>query len=305
MECFTSPCADLSIGVANQYLALMLNYLSIAQCSLSAPEMWPEDYGNIAIDIGFEEYDFIIVGAGSAGSVVANRLSENPDWNVLLLEAGGDPPIESSVSNFPAQAVSLQGTEYDWKYRTEPLDKYSNHWPRGKMLGGSSSMNGLLYVRGNDGDYDNWEKLGNPTWGWDNVLEYFKKSESNQNPEIANDYGGHYHSQNGLLNVELFKDNQTINFDIIQAAQELGFKFVEDINGKEHIGFTFSQGTVRSGVRESTAKAFLVPAKDRPNLHVVKNAHVLNLEIDNNGVVSGVRMNLRGQKELKAYARKE
>ncbi|XP_055698398.1 glucose dehydrogenase [FAD, quinone]-like [Phlebotomus papatasi] len=305
MDCLTPPCANNSIGVANQYLALVLNYLTLSQCSISPSELWPTDYGDIAINNGFGTYDFIIVGAGSAGSVVANRLSENPNWNILLLEAGGDPPIESLV---PGLFPTLSKTKYDWEYYIEPSDKYSvfmGYWPRGKMLGGSSSMNGMLYVRGTESDYDNWEALGNPTWGFKDVLQYFKKSEANHNPEIANAFRNYYHSTDGPMSVELFKNNATMNMDIVQAAQELGFKFIEDINAKEHIGVTFLQGTVRSGVRESTVNAFLVPAKNRPNLHVVKNAHVLNLEIDNNGVVSGVRMNLRGQKELKAYARKE
>ncbi|XP_059619953.1 glucose dehydrogenase [FAD, quinone]-like [Phlebotomus argentipes] len=297
-----------STGAVNQYISLLFNYLTISQCSLSSPETWPRDYGDIAIRKGFEEYDFIIVGAGSAGCVLANRLSENPRWKILLLEAGGDPPIESAI---PGLMLTLMKTQYDWQYYMELSEKPNfnrvnlGYWPRGKMLGGSSSMNGMLYVRGNEDDYDNWEALGNPTWGFANVLEYFKKSEQNHNPEIADAFGGFYHSKDGLLSVELYKNNDTFNQDFIESAQEMGFKFILDINANEHIGFTFSQGTIRSGVRESTAKAFLIPAMNRPNLHIVKHAHVTKLEIDNRGVVSGVSMKLRGQTELKAFANKE
>ncbi|XP_059617449.1 glucose dehydrogenase [FAD, quinone]-like [Phlebotomus argentipes] len=307
MECFSSSCPDLSVGAVNTYLSLLFSYLSISQCSLSPPEMWPRDYGEVVIRKGFEVYDFIIVGAGSAGSVVANRLTENPDWKVLLLEAGDDPPIESAV---PQLVIGMLQTKYDWNYRVEKSDKYSlyfpkgGYWPRGKMLGGSSSINGMMYVRGNKRDYDNWESLGNPTWEWDNVLQYFKKSEDNQDPEIANEDGGYYHSTTGPMSVELSSSNETINEIILAAARELGFKFVLDTNGHEQIGFTMSQSTIRAGVRESTAKAFLVPVKDRPNLHVVKNAFVLNLEIDNAGVVTGVSVALKGQ-ILKAFAKKE
>ncbi|XP_059619952.1 glucose dehydrogenase [FAD, quinone]-like [Phlebotomus argentipes] len=308
MDCFSSPCMGQSTGAVNQYISLLFNYLTISQCSLSSPETWPRDYGDIAIRKGFEEYDFIIVGAGSAGCVLANRLSENPRWKILLLEAGGDPPIESAIIGL---SVSLTKTQYDWEYYTELPQKPGftrvnfGYWPRGKMLGGSSSMNGMLYVRGNENDYDNWEALGNPTWGFANVLEYFKKSEQNHNPEIADAFGGYYHSKDGLLSVELFKNNDTFNQDFIESAQEMGFKFILDINANEHIGFTFSQGTIRSGVRESTAAAFLRPAMNRPNLHIVKHAHVTKLEIENRGKVSGVSMVLRGKKKLKAFAKKE
>ncbi|XP_059622517.1 glucose dehydrogenase [FAD, quinone]-like [Phlebotomus argentipes] len=302
MECFHSSCPNLSAGAANQYLSLLFNYLSIAQCSLATPEIWPRDFGDFAIRKGFEEYDFIVVGAGSAGSVVANRLSENPEWNVLLLEAGGDPPIESAI---PAFWTTTINTKYDWQFQAEQSDLYGLYivnggaWARGKMLGGSSSMNNMAYIRGNEENFNAWEALGNPTWEWKNVLEYFKKSENNH------DFSGYYHSQDGPLSVELFNNENPVLTEIKKAAQEMGFKIIPDINADEYVGFTDCQGTVRSGVRDSTATAFLNPIKDRPNLHVVKHAHVYNLEIDENGEVSGVTMNLRGQKILKAFAKKE
>ncbi|XP_059619948.1 glucose dehydrogenase [FAD, quinone]-like [Phlebotomus argentipes] len=265
--------------------------------------MWPRDYGDVLMRKGFDnEYDFIIVGAGSAGCVLANRLSENPQWKILLLEAGGDPPIESMI---PRLAFSFFKTKYDWQYYAEISDTVSqyspkgSYWARGKVLGGSSAMNSLVYARGNEDDYNNWESLGNPSWGWKDILPYFKKSEANRNFE------GYYHSKDGLLSVEFFNSSNPLSQDIIAAAEELGYKFLLDINAKKHVGFTLAQGTLKSGLRNSAASAFLISAMNRPNLHIVKHAHVTKLEIDSQGTVSGVSMKLRGQTEFKAFAKKE
>ncbi|XP_059614866.1 glucose dehydrogenase [FAD, quinone]-like [Phlebotomus argentipes] len=305
MEQLISTCPNLSTGSANQFLSLLIKYLAISQCSLSSPELWPRDYGEIALKKGFGEYDFIIVGAGSAGSVVAHRLSENPDWKILLLEAGGDPPIESAIPAF--ENAFADNAQPIWHYNIEPSNSsiFAGWWLRGKMLGGSSSINGMLYVRGNEDDYNNWEALGNPTWGYSDVLEYFKKSEQNHDAEIARASCGHFHSKDGPLSVEFYRNDPPINRVIFQAAEEMGFDFVLDINANEHIGFTLSQGTVRSGVRESTAAAFLRPAMNRPNLHIAKHAHVTKLEMDSENVALGVTMNLGGRENLKAYAKKE
>ncbi|XP_055691287.1 glucose dehydrogenase [FAD, quinone]-like [Lutzomyia longipalpis] len=294
----------MSTGSANQYLSLMFNLLTLSKCSLADPNMWPEDYAEIALEKGFETYDFIVVGAGTAGSVIASRLSENPKWKILLLEAGADPPIESTV---PALVADLAETIYDWQYRIEQQNHsiFSGAWPRGKMLGGSNAINGMQYVRGNRDDYNNWLELGNPTWGWDNVLEYFKKFENNLDPEIVKSYGGHYHSTKGPFTVGLIDDMLSINYDIIEAAEEVGYKFLLNANAVEHIGFTFSQTMISSGKRETAATAFLIPAKSRPNLHVVKNAHVMNLLLNKKGVVSGVRFLLQGKNILRVHASKE
>lgn len=150
------------------------------------------------------EYDFIVVGGGSAGSVVANRLSANPEWNVLLLEAGGH---ESELTDVPVISLYLHGSKYDWKYKTQPDSSACNAmkgkrccWTRGKVIGGSSVLNTMLYVRGNRRDYDNWENMGNPGWGFKDVLPYFKKSQDQRNPYLAKNTK--YHGTGGYLTVQ-------------------------------------------------------------------------------------------------------
>uniref|UniRef100_A0A7G3AII8 Putative glucose dehydrogenase fad quinone n=1 Tax=Lutzomyia longipalpis TaxID=7200 RepID=A0A7G3AII8_LUTLO len=296
MESFcSSSCATTpSTGAVTQYMSLLFNVLNLSQCSLSSPDRWPADYGEIALRRGFQKYDFIIVGGGTAGSVLAGRLSENPNWKILLLEAGGNPPLEAAI---PGLSSTMQRTEYDWQFRNKPLGR-ETILPSGKMLGGSSSINDMHYVRGNAEDYNTWEALGNPTWGWDDVLPYFKKSEANR------DFEGKYHSTDGPMSVELRRKNETVDLFVAEAAEELGYKRILDINAEEHIGFTHHQSTIRSGERDSTATAFLIPAKNRSNLHVVKNAHVMNILVKNDQA-TGVMMNLHGKMILQAFARKE
>uniref|UniRef100_A0A1L8E0M0 Putative glucose dehydrogenase fad quinone n=1 Tax=Nyssomyia neivai TaxID=330878 RepID=A0A1L8E0M0_9DIPT len=307
MDTFTLPCASQSVGPANQLIGLLINTLLASQCALSPPEMWPKDFGPTALEKGFEEYDFIVVGAGSAGSVVASRLSENPNWKVLLLEAGGDPPIESEIPNL---FFSMQHSQYDWDFRAEKTDKASksikngSFWPRGKMLGGSSSINAMVYIRGNSRDYDQWEANGNTGWGWKNVLEYFKKSENNRNDYIADLDEGQFHGKDGPLHVETFSSTDALKNVITEAATEAGYDFLTDVNGETYIGFSHIQGTIKNGRRHSTAKAFLNPIKERTNLDIVKLAHVIDLQMDKDKVV-GVKVNINGTKEVIAKAKKE
>ncbi|XP_047999288.1 glucose dehydrogenase [FAD, quinone]-like [Leguminivora glycinivorella] len=225
------------------------------------------------------EYDFIIVGAGSAGSVVANRLSEK-NWKILLLEAGGD---ETEISDIPLLAGYLQKSELDWKYTTEPNENYCLAleggrccWPRGKVLGGCSVLNYMLYLRGNRRDYDTWQSLGNKGWGYDDVLYYFKKSEDNQNPSLADT---DYHGKGGYLTVSEAPYHTPLVEGFIEAGKELGYEN-RDINGQKQTGFMIAQGTVRNGSRCSTAKAFLRPAKNRPNLHISLSSFVTKVLID-------------------------
>lgn len=239
------------------------------------------------------EYDFIVVGAGSAGCVVANRLSENPKWNVLLIEAGEN---ENLFMDIPMVVHYLQAYNINWGYKTERSDKFclgmnnnQCNWPRGKVMGGSSVLNYMIYTRGNKRDYDNWESLGNTGWGYKNVSHYFRKLENN----IVEGATPGHHGKNGPITVsQAFTSLSGTAF--IQAGLEKGFPYV-DYNGPKQTGFSHLQATVFNGTRQSTNVAYLYPISDRKNLHVKKKSLVTKLLIDSEKNVYGVEFFSRGQ----------
>lgn len=232
-------------------------------------------------------YDYIIVGAGSAGCVIANRLSAKPDQRVLLLEAGGrdnNPWIHIPVGYFK----TLHNPNTDWCYKAEPdpgLNGRALDWPRGKTLGGSSSINGLLYVRGQHQDFDHWAQLGNKGWGWDDVLPLFKRSEGHE------DGASDLHGADGGLAVSRIRAKSEIAEAFINAAVEMGVPRTEDYNGAQQEGAGYFHQTARGGLRCSSAKAFLKPAKGRANLDIVTHAHTQGLIFAEDGPrrVTGVR----------------
>ncbi len=214
-----------------------------------------------------ESYDIVIVGAGSAGCVLAGRLSEDPHVRVLLLEAGGpDSPKEVRI---PAAFSKLYKTPVDWNYETEEelnLHGRRLYWPRGKMLGGSSSLNAMIYIRGNPADYDTWKALGNPGWGFDDVLPYFKKSENQQRGESK------FHGTGGPLHISDLRYVNPVTRAFLQAASEIGIPANPDFNAESQEGAGCYQVTQKNGRRDSTADAFLRPALHRPNLTVMTRA---------------------------------
>ncbi|KAF2903275.1 hypothetical protein ILUMI_02911, partial [Ignelater luminosus] len=226
-----------------------------------------------------EKYDFIIVGSGSAGSVVANRLSEVGQWKVLLLEAGENPTF---LSDIPVLAPLFQFTNYNWGYLMEKQENFClgltnqrMHWPRGKVLGGTSVINYMIHIRGNKHDYDRWEAMGNPGWSYKDVLPYFLKSES-ANVRI-HDAG--YHNTNGYLSVQDIPYRTESVHAFVRAAQEVGYRYV-DYNGENQMGVSYVQATERDGLRCSAEKAFLRPARSRSNLRILTKARVTKVLID-------------------------
>jgi choline dehydrogenase len=230
--------------------------------------------------------DYIVVGAGSAGCVLANRLSADRLVDIMLLEAGGDDRPTREPRQFRSNLMihipigfgkTLNDPKVNWLYETEP-DKgsggRSHKWPKGKVLGGSSSLNGRLYVRGQAADYDGWRQMGNEGWAWDDVLPYFKKSEDQQRGSIPT------HGTGGELAVSDFPEQHPVSKALIDACDQSGYRYKDDLNDGDQEGSSWFQLTVRNGKRCSAAVAFLHPVMDRPNLTVELRAMTTRILFD-------------------------
>jgi choline dehydrogenase len=244
------------------------------------------------------EYDYIIVGTGSAGSVLANRLSARPDVTVLVLEAGGSD--SSMFVRMPAGIANLSTPRFNWGYETVPqaaMNGRRMYQPRGRVLGGSSSVNAMVYMRGQAADYDHWRQLGNTGWSYTDVLPYFKKAENNE--RLYDDF----HGQGGPLNVAERPYTNPLSQIFVAAAQQAGIPLNPDFNGAVQAGCGLFQVTQKNGARCSAAAAYLHPAESRPNLTIVTKALATRVAVEHGRAVALDYM--QGRKRRTVRARRE
>ncbi len=241
-----------------------------------------------------EDFDIVVVGAGSAGCVLANRLSEGGRYRVALLEAG--PPDRHFWVHLPiGYGKTMWDPRVNWQFHTEPdpgMNGRKIYWPRGRVLGGSSSINGLIVIRGQAEDYDHWRDLGNAGWGYEDVLPYFRKLETN--PAFPNDP---VHGSDGPLHVSSIAARHPIIENVIAAAAKLGVPRTADFNGRRQEGVGYYQLTTRDGWRQSSAVAYLKPARDRANLQIICHARATRLILEGKRV-TGIEFDQQGVRHV-------
>nr|CAQ19345.1 putative glucose-methanol-choline (GMC) oxidoreductase [Chrysomela tremula] len=293
-----ATCPNNLQGSTAQLFLFLVNHLLLAKCDLGSPGHYPRDHGPLLED--GDEFDFIVVGGGSAGSVLANRLTSNGKWSVLVLEAGGYP---SSISDIPLLATELANTNEDWQFVTEPSEKAflaDEHrrsiWPRGRALGGSSTINYMMYTRGNKRDFERWAELGNSGWDWNNIEKSYEEMEN-----LVSDG----EQKEKLLSLYEYESGEPVVDVIKQAAGYLGYPSVRREDPHNPLGYYSAPLTVGKGTRLNAAKAYLGKVKHRENLFVAVDALVTKVAIDNETkTATGVAVEIN-KRSLNLRARKE
>ncbi|CAH0579139.1 unnamed protein product [Chrysodeixis includens] len=307
MECHNSSCLAPTTGTAPQTFAAAVQYFAAMQCMI--PDKLIADPEIKDSDI----VDFIIVGAGTAGSVLANRLSAIIDWNILLIEAGDDEPVEAKI---PGMDKGMFRTKYDWSYITSNngMSNAANingsiNWPRGKMVGGCSNLNAMIYAQGSDQDFQNWYDAGNEEWSVSEVRRCFKKAESFQDQNLLTNrrISRHYGHDGPLVINTCNSTLRSITKRVLAAWDDIGIRNVDDLNVANMMGSGITRVTATNGVRQSHSRAYLYPILERKNLKIMKNSLVTKILIEDNGdfkAARGVEVQ-HGTDTIKVYASKE
>ncbi|KAL4709855.1 hypothetical protein ACJJTC_003818 [Scirpophaga incertulas] len=275
-----ASCLAPTTGTVPQVFAAAIQFFTAAQCLLQDAPPRDDDVNDN------ETFDFIVVGGGSAGSVIAARLSEIASWRVLLIEAGSYPPIES---NIPSLNRGLFKTKTDWEYYTEDngisaqgLENGTLYWPRAKMLGGCSNINAMIYIRGNTYDYTRWYEKGNLDWHPSTVFKYFKKAESMQDQHVLQDPQlNQFYGHDGPLIINTFNHTLRNYTDrLLESYNEIGIKNVKDLNAANVMGSGILRATAANGRRSSTDYTYLKPVRSRKNLKIITDTLVTKIIID-------------------------
>lgn len=301
-------CAAATTSASASIFLQLVQTLMVAQCGLNDASNYPADRSEeiASSDENTIEFDFVIVGAGTAGSIVANRLTEVENWKVLLIEAGDDP---SAISEVPGLFMQTLSTPEDYSYDAEPDQRICQSsknkvckWNKGKAFGGCSTINGFINTYGNDEDYNEWSRMGNEGWSYEEVLPYFQKSLNcdHIHGDKKSKLCGH-----GPIHFEYFNNTDTGAQKLfMDAARELNLPILETVNGDEYIGYGTAPGNTIKGRRMSTAKAFLSPIKDRSNFYVMKSSRADAVILDDTRAI-GVRVTLKDDRSVNVKASKE
>ncbi|KAK1137814.1 hypothetical protein K0M31_002308 [Melipona bicolor] len=306
-SCMSASCMAAVSQTPASIFPQLIQVLLASQCMLSQSNNYPADRTEEILSSN-REFDFIIAGGGTAGSVLAHRLTEVEDWNVLLIEAGDDPVANNDV---PGLMFSLVGGSQDYGYKVEPQEgicQSSNdkqcRWSKGKVLGGSSVLNAMVHLFGNERDYNKWSELGNEGWSYEEVLPYFRKS-LNCPWEHVSKFGSRHCATGGPMNVRSYNYTQSSVQDVVlDAVRELGLDVLEPLIGDRYVGFGRTMGTLDEGRRMSAARAFLSPIKHRKNLHVMKSARVDTILLKNTRA-TGIRVTLKDNRSVDVKASRE